>query len=387
MVEKIRILDTTLRDGEQSPGATMDTDDKVFIAHALQRLGVDVIEAGFPASSAHDFRAVQRICKEVKNVTVSALARCTEKDIDAAGKALESASSKQLFMFIAVSPMHMQYKLRSSPKEVCERLTSMITYAKKYTDDIRFAFEDATRADRNFLCLVTDMAIKAGATSICIPDTVGYMMPSEYGALIRYLINNVTNSDQAIFSLHCHNDLSMAVANSLAGLENGAMQVECCVNGIGERAGNAALEEVVMAIKTRQDYFNFDCNINTRELMQLSKALSLITGLRVSRNKPIVGENAFAHEAGIHQAGVLENPEIYEIINPDDVGWDYERIVLGRHSGISGLRYRLSALNLPCDDDKLNKDLLCEIKKLPKAHSEIDDQTLKSLYSHKVGKD
>ena len=319
--EKLVIFDTTLRDGEQSPGASMNPSEKLRIAKILEKLNVDVIEAGFPIASKGDFDAVKNIASSIKGSTICALARAMDKDIDAAGEAIKPAESSRIHTFIATSEIHMQKKLNMSKDEVIDQAIKSIKRIKKYTDNIEFSPEDAGRSEFDFLCSIIEKAIAAGARTINIPDTVGYNVPDQFGDLVKRLIHNIPNSDKAILSVHCHNDLGLAVANSLAGVMNGARQVECTINGIGERAGNASLEEIVMTVKTRQDIFKCDSKIVTQHIVPASRLVSSITGFPVQPNKAIVGANAFAHESGIHQDGVLKHRETYEIMRAEDVGW------------------------------------------------------------------
>jgi 2-isopropylmalate synthase len=318
--KRIYVFDTTLRDGEQSPGVSLNVQDKLEIARELVKLRVDVIEAGFPIASIGDFEAVKAVAQHVKGATIAGLARASKLDIDRAWEAIQPAEAPRIHTFIATSDIHLQYKLKLTRDEVLERAITAVKYAKKYTSDVEFSAEDASRSDPEFLYKIFTAVITAGATTINIPDTVGYTTPHEFGKLIRGIKENVPNIDKAIISVHCHNDLGMAVANSLAALENGAQQLECTINGLGERAGNAALEELVMALHTRKDYYNVDLNINTREIYRASRLVSTLTGVNVQPNKAIVGANAFAHESGIHQHGVLNNSSTYEIMKPETIG-------------------------------------------------------------------
>ncbi|MCW8957041.1 MAG: 2-isopropylmalate synthase, partial [Gammaproteobacteria bacterium] len=318
--DKLIIFDTTLRDGEQSPGASMNKDEKVRIAKALERMKVDIIEAGFPIASPGDFEAVQAVAKAVKDSTVCGLARALEKDINRAGEALKQANSSRIHTFIATSPIHMQMKLRMEPDAVLAQAVQAVNMARQFTDNVEFSPEDAGRSDTDFLCRIIEAVIDAGATTINIPDTVGYNVPDQFGKLIKTLIERIPNSDKAVFSVHCHNDLGLAVANSLSAVQNGARQVECTINGLGERAGNAALEEIVMAVHTRQDLFDVVTGLDTTQIIPTSRLVSGITGFPVQPNKAIVGANAFAHESGIHQDGVLKSRETYEIMRAQDVG-------------------------------------------------------------------
>ena len=377
------IFDTTLRDGEQSPGASMNTSEKLRIAKLLEKLNVDVIEAGFPIASKGDFEAVHKIASTIKGSTICALARAIEKDIDIAGEAIKPALSSRIHTFIATSEIHMQKKLNMTKDEVISQAVKSIKRIARYTDNIEFSSEDAGRSDFDFLCKIIEQAINAGANTINIPDTVGYCIPEEYGMLIKRLIENIPNSDKAIFSTHCQNDLGLAVANSLSGVINGARQVECTINGLGERAGNASLEEVVMTVKTRQDLFNCNTKINTKHIVPISKLVSSITGFPIQPNKAIVGANAFAHESGIHQDGVLKHRETYEIMLAQDVGWDDNKIVLGKHSGRNALKTRLNELGYDfTEDNDLNK-IFDNFKKLADIKHEIYDDDLHTLVSSK----
>jgi len=341
---RVVIFDTTLRDGEQCPGATMNTREKLEIAHQLSRLGVDIIEAGFPISSIGDFESVHAIASEVQGSTICGLSRAVEKDIVRAAEALEPADKKRIHVFIATSKIHLEKKLRKSQAEVIQSAVDAVRLAKTFTPDVEFSCEDAGRSDKNYLVDIVTAAIEAGATTINIPDTVGYTMPWQYEEIISYVIKNVKNSDQAIFSVHCHDDLGLAVANSLAGLRAGARQVEGTINGIGERAGNASLEEVVMALNVRKDTWGLHTGIKTEEIYRTSRMVSNISGLKVQRNKAIVGANAFAHESGIHQDGMLKARDTYEIMRAEDVGWMGESMVLGKHSGRHAFKTRLQQL-------------------------------------------
>ncbi|MBN2866517.1 MAG: 2-isopropylmalate synthase [Thiotrichales bacterium] len=379
MKDHLVIFDTTLRDGEQSPGASMTKDEKVRIAKQLEKLQVDVIEAGFPAASQGDFDSVHAVASVVKDSTVCALARAVEHDIVRAGEAIKVANSGRIHTFIATSPIHMEKKLRMSPDEVVERAVWAVKRARDFTDNVEFSPEDAGRSELDFLCRVIEAAIDAGATTINIPDTVGYNMPHQFGLLFKNLIERIPNSDKAIFSAHCHNDLGLAAANSLAAVRNGARQVECTINGLGERAGNTALEEVVMAVKTRQDIFNVDTRINTREILPASRLVSSITGFAVQPNKAIVGANAFSHESGIHQDGVLKHRETYEIMRAEDVGWTTNKMVLGKHSGRNAFRTRLEELGITFDAEQDLNDAFARFKELADRKHEIYDEDLQSL--------
>jgi 2-isopropylmalate synthase len=377
--DKLIIFDTTLRDGEQSPGASMTRDEKVRIAKALERMRVDVIEAGFPVASPGDFESVQAVAKAVRESSVCGLARALEGDIDSAGKALKEAARPRIHTFIATSPIHMKMKLRMEPDQVLEQAVKAVRWARRYTDDVEFSPEDAGRSDTDFLCRVLEAVIDAGARTVNIPDTVGYNVPQQFGALIRSLIERVPNSDKAVFSVHCHNDLGLAVANSLSAVMNGARQVECTINGLGERAGNAALEEVVMTVRTRQDVFSCDVDIDTTQIVPTSRLVAGITGFAVQPNKAIVGANAFAHESGIHQDGVLKSRETYEIMQAQDVGWSANRMVLGKHSGRNAFRARLRELGIELDSEEALNDTFARFKELADKKHEIYDEDLQAL--------
>ncbi len=375
---RIIIFDTTLRDGEQSPGATMNLAEKLEIARALAELGVDVIEAGFPAASPGDFETVQRIAASNFGPVIAGLARCSAGDVAAAAKALEPAHKKRIHVFLATSAIHREHKLKMAKEEIVRRTIEGVRLACEHTDDVEFSPEDAARTELDFLAEVVEAAIGAGATTINIPDTVGYAVPAQMGAVIRYLKEHVSNINKAILSVHCHNDLGLAVANSIAAIEAGARQVECTINGIGERAGNCALEEIVMALKVRHDYFGFDTGINTPKLFRTSELVAGITGMRPQRNKAIVGKNAFAHEAGIHQHGVLQNAETYEIMKPQDVGQSHTEVVLGKHSGRHALRARLEEMGYQLSDEVLQK-VFEEFKRLADKKKDIYDADLAAL--------
>ncbi len=356
MSNRVYIFDTTLRDGEQAPGFSMNINEKLIVAKQLARLGVDVIEAGFPASSPGDFESVKRIAETVKGPVIAGLCRAVKKDIEIGAEALKPAERKRIHTFIATSEIHMKYKLKMDPEEVLNRAIEAVKFARNFTDDVEFSAEDATRSDLDFLCRVIEEVIKAGATTVNIPDTVGYAIPSEFKEKISYIMNKVPNIDKAVVSVHCHNDLGLAVANSLAAIEAGARQVECTINGIGERAGNAAMEEIVMALHTRKDHFGLTTGINTREIYRTSRLVSHVTGVSVQPNKAIVGKNAFAHEAGIHQHGVLENPLTYEIMKPETVGFPSSKIVFGKHSGRHALKQKLEQLGfVDITEEQLNR--------------------------------
>ena len=377
--DKLTIFDTTLRDGEQSPGASMTRDEKVRIAKALERMRVDVIEAGFPIASPGDFESVQAVARSVSNSTVCGLARALDRDIDRAGEALKPAVSSRIHTFIATSPIHMKMKLRMEPEQVIQQAVHAVKRARQYTDNVEFSPEDAGRSDLDFLCRVLEAVIDAGASTVNIPDTVGYNLPHQFGDLIRQLIERVPNSDKAVFSVHCHNDLGLAVGNSLSAVLNGARQVECTINGLGERAGNAALEEVVMSVQTRQDIFPCRTDLDTTQIMTCSRLVSGITGFVVQPNKAIVGANAFAHESGIHQDGVLKSRETYEIMRAQDVGWAANRIVLGKHSGRNALRTRLMDLGIEFESVEALNEAFSRFKDLADKKHEIFDEDLQAL--------
>ncbi|ORU90033.1 MAG: 2-isopropylmalate synthase [Cycloclasticus sp. symbiont of Poecilosclerida sp. M] len=377
--EKLIIFDTTLRDGEQSPGAAMTADEKLRIAKALERMKVDVIEAGFPISSEGDFLAVQSIANVVKDSRICGLARTNKEDIERAGEALKNANASRIHTFIATSPLHMREKLQMEPEQVVEQAIKAVKLARQYTDDVEFSPEDAGRSELDFLCRIIEVAIEAGATTINIPDTVGYNLPEQYGKTIRDLIERVPNSGKAIFSTHCHNDLGLAVANSLAGVMNGARQVECSINGLGERAGNAAIEEVVMAIRTRQDLFPCDVDVDATQIITCSKLVSSITGFAIQPNKAIVGVNAFAHESGIHQDGVLKSRETYEIMRAQDVGLSSNKLVLGKLSGRSAFKNRLDEMGIELDSKEELNDAFRRFKELADKKSVIFDEDIQSL--------
>ena len=378
----IKIFDTTLRDGEQSPGFTMDIPSKLMLARQLESLGVDVIEAGFPIASPDDAEAVRRIGEECERAEVCGLARCVEKDIETAIRSLETARNPRVHVFIATSDIHLEHKLRITRTQAVEQAVRGVALARGFTDNIEFSPEDATRSDWDFLVEILNAAVEAGARVLNIPDTVGYITPIEFGKLIAHIRANLVNADDVTISTHCHNDLGLAVANSLAGIENGARQVECTINGIGERAGNASLEEIVMALKTRREHFGHETNIVTNQLVQTSKLLSTITGKFVQVNKAIVGENAFAHEAGIHQHGVLSNRLTYEIMRPEDVGLSQSQLVLGKHSGRAALDERLKSLGIELDKEEL-KQVFERFKQLADRKHNIYDEDLILLASER----
>ena len=384
MQDKLIIFDTTLRDGEQSPGASMTKDEKLRIAKALEKMHVDIIEAGFPIASPGDFEAVKSVSELITESTVCGLARALNKDIDCAAEALKPAKSFRIHTFLATSPIHMREKLRMDPEQVIENAVKAVKRAGKYTDNIEFSPEDAGRSEFDFLCRVIEAVINAGATTINIPDTVGYNLPQYFGELVGNLIENIPNSDKAVFSVHCHNDLGLAVGNSLAAVLNGARQVECTINGLGERAGNAALEEVVMAVRTRKDVFTCDTKLDTRQIVHCSRLVSTITGFPVQPNKAIVGANAFAHESGIHQDGVLKSRETYEIMRAEDVGWNANRMVLGKHSGRNAFRTRLEELGISFEKEEELNAVFSQFKELADKKHEIYDDDLQALVSDSI---
>lgn len=355
-MDRIIIFDTTLRDGEQAPGASLNHDEKLEIAYALSDMGVDIIEAGFPISSKGDFDAVKAVAKSVKGSTICGLARAIKADIDAAYNAVKYAKKARIHVFLATSKIHMQYKLKKAESEILRLAVESVRYARKYCPDVEFSPEDATRTEREFLFRVVEAVIKEGAATVNIPDTVGYTEPEEYGSLINAIKENVPNIDRAVISVHCHNDLGLAVANSLSAIKNGARQVECTINGIGERAGNASMEEIVMAVRTRRDiYGGIDTQIRTNQIYKVSRLVSKLTGFVVAPNKAIVGGNAFRHESGIHQDGVLKERSTYEIIKPEDVGFTGTGIVLGKHSGRHALAERLKELGFTMTQEQVDK--------------------------------
>ncbi len=385
-MDNIVIFDTTLRDGEQSPGCSMNLKEKIEVAKCLEQMKVDVIEAGFAISSPGDFESVRTISEVIKDCTVASLARAGVQDIDTAWEAVKVAASPRIHLFIATSPLHMQYKLQMTEEQVLRAVSEMTAHAKRYCSDIEFSAEDATRSDWDFLVKVTDAAIRAGATTVNIPDTVGYTTPEEMRDLIRYLRERVPDSDKAVFSVHCHNDLGMATANSLAGVEGGARQIECTINGLGERAGNTALEEVVMAMRTRPQIYPYTTNINTTQIYRASKTVYTIIGQTAPLNKPIVGRNAFAHEAGIHQHGVLADKRTYEILTPESLGIHTNNIVLGKHSGKHAVEERLKQLGYSLNRDELIR-VFNEFKVLCDRKKNVTDADLEAIASQTAVQD
>lgn len=382
MAEKLIIFDTTLRDGEQSPGASMTRDEKIRIARQLERLRVDVIEAGFAAASEGDFESIKAISSIIKDSIVCSLSRANDRDISRAAEALAGAARKRIHTFIATSPLHMEKKLRMNPEQVFEQAKLAVRFARQFTDDIEFTPEDSSRSDIDFMARVIEAVINEGATTINFADTVGYGVPALFGNMIKTLREKVSNSDKAIWSVHCHNDLGMAVANSMAGVMiGGARQVECTINGLGERAGNTALEEIVMAVRTRKDYFHFDIGIDTTQIVPTSKLVSQITGFIVQPNKAIVGANAFAHASGIHQDGILKARDTYEIMRAEDVGWAANKIVLGKLSGRNAFKQRLDELGISLDSESEVNAAFTRFKELADKKSEIFDEDIMSLVS------
>jgi len=379
--DKLVIFDTTLRDGEQSPGASMTKDEKVRIAKILEKLRVDVIEAGFAISSQGDFEAVQAIAKSVTESRVCSLSRAIRADIERAAEALQGANAGRIHTFIATSPIHMKYKLQMQPEQVLEQAIGAVKIARDLIDDVEFSLEDASRTEFDFMCRITEAVIDAGATTINLPDTVGYADPEAYGDMIQRLISAVPNADQAVFSVHCHNDLGLAVANSLSAVKAGARQVECTINGLGERAGNASLEELVMAIRTRRDIFSVETGIDTSQIVPASRLVSSITGFPVQPNKAIVGANAFAHESGIHQDGILKFRETYEIMKAEDVGWSANKLSLGKLSGRAAFASRLEELGITFDSKEALNQAFTRFKDLADKKREIFDEDLQALVS------
>ena len=378
MADLLKIFDTTMRDGEQSPGASMTLDEKIRIAKQLEKMKVDVIEAGFPAASIGDFESVAAVSRTIKDSIVCGLARATESDIKRVSESLRGANQSRIHTFIATSPIHMKQKLRMDPENVIEQAIKAVTLARNLTDDVEFSPEDAGRSDIDFLCKILESVIKCGAKTINIPDTVGYTMPEQFYNLIHDLISKIPNSDKVIWSVHCHNDLGFAVANSLAAVKAGARQIECTINGLGERAGNAALEEIVMAVRTRKDFYNCETRIDSKFIVPTSKLVSSITGFPVQPNKAIVGTNAFSHSSGIHQDGVIKNRETYEIIDPNDVGVNESSIVLTARSGRAAIAYRSKKIGF--DLSKIELDKVYQVfLKFADMNKEVKDQDLPEI--------
>jgi len=383
---RIILFDTTLRDGEQSPGASMNLEEKVKIALLLEEMGVDVIEAGFPIASNGDFEAVQAIAGQVKNATVCGLARATKGDIERCAEAIKAAPHGRIHTFISTSPLHMKYKLQMEPDKVLQAVTDSVSHARKFTDDVEWSAEDGSRTEHDFLCRTVEAAIAAGARTINVPDTVGYAVPDEYAALIAMLINRVPNIDKAILSVHCHNDLGLAVANSLAAVQAGARQIECTINGLGERAGNAAMEEIVMALRTRHDHLPFTTGVRSELITRASKLVSTVTGFVVQPNKAIVGKNAFAHESGIHQDGMLKNAQTYEIMTPESVGLSRSTLVMGKHSGRAAFKAKLKDLGYELGDNAI-EDAFKRFKDLADLKKEVFDEDVVALVDDAVLRD
>ncbi len=378
MGDRVRIFDTSLRDGEQSPGYSMDTGEKIRLAQQLARLNVDVIEAGFPVASQGDFEAVQKIAREVQGPIICGLARANLGDIDRCWESIRDAKKTRIHTFIATSDIHLQYKLRKSREQVLEEAVKAVRHARQYTDDVEFSAEDATRSDPEYLARVYQAVIEAGATTINVPDTVGYTIPSEYGPLIVFLKGRIANIDKAVISVHCHNDLGLAVANSLVAVENGARQVECTVNGIGERAGNASMEEIVMALKVRQARLGFTTGIVTEQIYPTSKLLTHITGISVQPNKAIVGANAFAHESGIHQDGLLKKESTYSIMTPSEIGLTEHKYILGKHSGRHAFKARLKGMGFDLSEDDMEQ-VFVRFKELADKKKSIFEEDLEAI--------
>jgi 2-isopropylmalate synthase len=383
--DRLFIFDTTLRDGEQSPGASMNLAEKVQVAHALRDLGVDIIEAGFPIASPGDFEAVEAIARQVEGPVIAGLARCNAEDIDRAAKALRDCPRPRIHVFLATSAIHREFKLKMAKEEIVRRAVEGVKRAKGYCEDVEFSPEDAARTELDFLAEVVERTVEAGATTLNIPDTVGYAVPEQYAAAIRHLRKNVRGIDKVVLSVHCHNDLGLAVANSLAAVVEGARQIECTINGLGERAGNCALEEVVMALRTRGDYFGVRTQINTKKLYPTSRLVSHVTGIVVQRNKAIVGQNAFSHEAGIHQDGMLKERSTYEIMNPEDVGIPRTELVLGKHSGRHALRQRIADLGYHLTEEQL-QNVFEAFKSLADRKKVIYDSDIEALCENQIHK-
>ncbi|MDM8525751.1 2-isopropylmalate synthase [Desulfococcaceae bacterium HSG8] len=381
--ERVYIFDTTLRDGEQSPGASMNAAEKMRLAIQLEKLGVDIIEAGFPAASGGDFEAVSNIAGRLKNTQVAGLARASKADIDRAWGAVQHAVNPRIHTFIATSDIHLKYKLKMNRDEVVENAVEAVKYAKSFTDNVEFSAEDGSRSDRDFLCKVFGAAIEAGAVVVNLPDTVGYAIPSEFGELAKYVMDHTPNIHKAVLSVHCHNDLGLATANTLAAINAGARQAEVTINGIGERAGNTSLEEVIMALHTRPNYLPMETNIMTEEIYPSSRLVSMITGIIVQPNKAIVGANAFAHEAGIHQDGVLKNPMTYEIMKPETIGLNKNKLVLGKHSGRHALRSHLKDMGYDLSDEELNL-VFTKFKELADKKKHVVDEDMEAIVTEEI---
>ncbi len=382
-MDRIIVFDTTLRDGEQSPGASMNAAEKLRLAIKLETLGVDAIEAGFPAASPGDFEAVKMVAGKIRNAQVTALARASKEDIDSAWGSIKEATHPRIHTFIATSDIHLEHKLKMSRDEVIKAAVEAVKYAKSFTDNVEFSAEDGSRSDRDFLCRMFEAAIESGATTVNLPDTVGYAMPEEFGQLITYVREHTPNINKAVLSVHCHNDLGLATANTLSGLKAGARQVEVTINGIGERAGNTSLEEVVMGLYTRRDHLGLESSIDTREIYPASRLVSMVTGIVVQPNKAVVGANAFAHEAGIHQDGVLKNKMTYEIMEPETVGLTSNRLVLGKHSGRHAFKQRLAELGYELEEGDLNH-VFKKFKELADKRKEILDEDIEVLIAEEI---
>jgi 2-isopropylmalate synthase len=380
---RVYLFDTTLRDGEQSPGVSLNEDEKLEIAIQLARLGVDIIEAGFPVSSPGDFKAVKRIAETVKGTVVAGLCRASREDIDRTWEAVKGAETPRIHTFLATSPIHLKYKLQKSRDEVLAQAVQAVKYARKYCRDVEFSAEDASRSDPDYLALVVEKVIEAGATTVNLPDTVGYAIPEEFGAFIKTIVRKVPNIDQAVVSVHCHDDLGLAVANSLAGILNGARQVECAVNGIGERAGNASLEEIIMALYTRKAFYEKEININYAEIYRTSRLVSSLTGMSIQPNKAIVGKNAFLHESGIHQDGVLKDRSTYEIMSPELIGLSQSNLVLGKHSGRHAFRDHMEELGYCLSEDELDKAFV-GFKEIADKKKQITNDDLEALVKDRI---
>jgi len=381
--DRVIIFDTTMRDGEQSPGASMNLSEKLRIAEILEEMGVDVIEAGFPIASDGDFEAVNEIAKVIKKATVCGLARSSKLDINRCAEAVKPAARSRIHTFISTSPLHMKYKLQMEPEDVHQAVVDSVTHARNFTDDVEWSCEDGSRTEHDFMCRTVESAIKAGATTINVPDTVGYAVPDEFGDLIKMLFNRVPNIDKAIVSVHCHNDLGLAVANSLMAIKAGARQVECTINGLGERAGNAAMEEIVMALRTRHDTMPYTSNIKTEHITKASRLVSTITGFTVQPNKSIVGANAFAHESGIHQDGMLKNAQTYEIMTPESVGLTESKLVMGKHSGRHAFRQKLAELGYDLGDNAI-QDAFKRFKDLADLKKDVYDEDIVAVVDDTV---
>ena len=385
--DRIIIFDTTLRDGEQSPGASMNLEEKLRVAEALRDLGVDVIEAGFAIASNGDFEAVNAIAGSIKGPTICSLSRAIKADISRAAEALAPAENKRIHTFISTSPLHMKYKLQMTPEQVIEKIADSVTFARQFTDDVEWSAEDGARTEIDFLCRAVETAIDSGATTVNIPDTVGYTMPDEFGDIITTLFNRVPNIDKAVVSVHCHNDLGLAVANSLAAVNAGARQIECTINGLGERAGNAALEEIVMGVRTRADLLPYDTGIDTTKITHASRIVSAVSGFVVQPNKAIVGANAFAHESGIHQDGFLKHAETYEIMTPESVGLSKSSLVMGKHSGRHAFKEKLRDLGFDNPGDNVLEDAFIRFKALADKKKEVFDDDIIALLDEQMRDD